>query len=293
MLSADLLYFWNIARAILQGLGPYSVTNVYPPATSYLFVLFGLVSFQIAAWTWAGVNLLTTLDIIRRLPATRLRWLWLLFSPLVFIVLDGQNDLVFLWLALNLERKDWRAGVAAGLMLLKPQIAFVVLPWYLIRWLLHDRKQILRFMGMAVVLAVFPLVIRPTVYAEYLVAAQAQTGLRVAASPGFFAFTTFAVPIWIPALLGGLFALAGLWLDVRSSWAAQLLALPGGRWYDSVLLLNAAPVWFAVPLSWLTCALAAWLKNSVPLMLIPVGILLWRLLAKIRPIRYNTASSGG
>lgn len=293
MLSADLLYFWNIARAILQGLSPYSVANVYPPATSYLFVVFGLLSFQAAAWGWAGVNLLTALDIIRRLPATRLRWLWLLFSPLVFIVLDGQNDLVFLWLALNLERKDWRAGVAAGLILLKPQIAFVVLPWYLIRWLLHDRKQIVRFAGLTALLVVFPLVIRPGVYLEWLAAAQAQTALRFAASPGLFAFTTFAVPIWIPAVLGGLIALAGLWLDPHSSWAAQLLALPGGRWYDSVLLLNAAPVWFAVPLSWLTFALAAWLKNSVPLVLIPVGILLWRVLAKTGPFRYNTENSGG
>jgi len=51
--------------------------------------------------------------------------------------------------------------LAAAFLTLKPQLALVVLPWYLLRWLRTERGLLLRWAGLCALLHALPLVSLP------------------------------------------------------------------------------------------------------------------------------------
>ena len=273
MLGKDFYVYWQIGKAVLAGLDPYSVTDsFYPPATSLLFALLSLLPFTPAFALWTGAGAVVFWDTLRRL---KLPLIWFGFTPTIFLLMTGQMDIFFLWLAGFLPAGGWAAVVAGGLITLKPQLAFVILPWFLVRWAIHERILLARWVGFCVLLHLLPLLYDPTLYTRWLTAVQGETGWRLLASPGLFALTNLKIPLVMIAIIAVVAAIWSLWRDQLTSRAAQLLALPGGLWYNSVLLTGAAPWWLLVPLSWVAFILAVLFQNSLPLALIPLGAFVW------------------
>jgi hypothetical protein len=275
MLGFDFSVFWQIGQAVLSGQNPYSVPlSVYPPMMTLVFSLFALVPFQWAFPIWAGLNFVLLLDVLRRW-ANR-SYFWILFSPVVFTLMTGQIDLLFLWLASWTMTAGWQSIVCAALLTLKPQIALIVLPWLLIRWLRKCPRSVSYWILLTLALHTLPLLYDRTIYTKWLSAVNGQLGWRFAVSSGVFSLTTYQVPVWILILISLVIAVWGLMQSEATSRSAMLLASPAGLWYDSVLLVGSAPAWLMISWSWVAFILAYLLKNSVPLATIPLVAFAWQ-----------------
>jgi hypothetical protein len=277
----DFTVFWNTGLAILQGRDPYSVhLSAYPPAMAYLYALFALLPLWLAFPIWCGANTALFLDVLRRRGLVRQAPAWLASAPVWFILFTGQIDIVFFWLAEFLEKGGWKAVIAAALTTLKPQLALVVLPWYLLRWLAKDRAQLLRWAGLCLLLHAFPLIFDPGIYARWFAAAGEQPGWRMLISTGVFLFANLGIPAWLLALPAVALAVWGLTRDEKTSRLAMLLAQPVGVWYMDVLLVGAAPWQIYLPVSLLAFVAGVLLKNSFPFVFIPLAVLAWRVSKK-------------
>ncbi len=278
VIGYDFYVYWQIGRAILQGTDPYLVENAaYPPATIVLYALFGLLPYLPAFAIWSGLNVLSLFDVLRRNKLTRQFPAWLAFTPTLFILLTGQIDLVFFWLVSWLNRGGWTSVLAAAAITLKPQIALVALPWQIIRWLLHDRKQLLRWLAVCAVLHLSPLLLNPNFYQRWIETVQSDANWRAPLSSGIFLLTNLSVPVPLLILVALAIALWGLTRDEVTARMALLMAQPIGLWYEDVLLVGLAPWQLLVPISWLAFILSVYFKNSLPFLIIPLAALLWRL----------------
>ena len=278
MLGFDFSVFWDTGRAILDGRDPYSVhLSAYPPAMAYFYTLFALIPFALAFPIWCGANILFLVDALRRRGLVKQLPAWLLSAPSLFIILTGQIDLFFFWLSGMLAAGGWAGALAAALVTLKPQVAIVVLPWHLLAWLRRDRIQLLRWGGLCLLLHSFPLLFDPTIYARWVAAVASQPGWRASISSGVFLFANLGIPIWVLAIPAAALLIWGLTRDEPTARAALLLAQPIGVWYEDVLLVGSVTWKLFLPLSLLAFLLAALFQNSLPLLLIPSGVLVWRL----------------
>jgi hypothetical protein len=275
MLGNDFLYFWQIGRAVLLGHNPYStLIPVYPPIMTLASSIFALIPFQWAFPIWTGLNIVFVLDVLRRKASHS--YVWILFSPVVFILMTGQIDILFLWLASWMMTGGWQAIVCAALLTLKPQIALLVLPWLFIRWLRKSPRSISYWILLTLALHTLPLLYDQSIYSEWFTALNGQVGWRFSASSGLFSLTTYQVPFWILIPLALIIAIWGLMQSESFSRSAMLLAFPAALWYESVLLLETAPAWLMIPWSWMAFILAYLVKNSVPLATIPLVAFAWQ-----------------
>jgi hypothetical protein len=199
-------------------------------------------------------------------------------------LLTGQVDVVFWWAALYLvqssngaRRSPWGPLLAAVFLTLKPQLAVVLLPWYLLRWLRSERGLLLRWAGLSAVLHAMPLLYDPQIYVRWLAALSGVSEMKMGVSAGIFAFGIWNLPIWLLAGLGVALMLWGWFQPEPTSRAAQLCGFPLTIWYDDMLLAGSGPFWLMVPLSWLAFIGAGLAQNSLPLVAIPVGALAWQL----------------
>ena len=278
MLGYDFSIFWQLGQAILLGQNPYLFPQPnYPPAAILLFAVFAVLPFLPSFAVWFGVNVILYIHCLKRLNLGRWRWAWFLFIPTLFNFLSGQLDIFYLWLALFLPSSGWKAVIAGVLITTKPQIAFIALPWFLVQWLLHDRRTLLRWAGLTLALHLLPLLYDPNIYAHWATVLQGQVDWRIYLTPGVFTLSNFNVPWPVMALLAIAVAAWGLFQAWPTSWVAQTLALPVGQWYDETLLTGLAPVWLAVPVSWAAFGLSYLVNNAVPMVAIPVAILAWRI----------------
>jgi hypothetical protein len=281
MLGADFFDFWSIGRLILAGQNPYSYPMApYPPATSYFFALLAFLPFQLSFGLWTGLNIVLVVDYIRKLKQNRWKWAWLGFTPVIFILMTGQIDIVFLWLASMMPSKGLKAVLLGALLTLKPQIAFIVLPWYLLQWVLHERKTLVQWLLGTAALQAFPLLLDPSLFQKWLAAAQSVQERRMLASPGVFALSNLGVPLIIMILMALAICILGLRRDSMTSRAAQLLAIPMGLWYENVLLLGSVPWWLVVPVSWLAFYVGTLVHSNYPFVIIPLLIFGWRILSE-------------
>jgi hypothetical protein len=279
MLGFDFHNFWNIGRAVLAGLSPYSVPDsFYPPATAYLFGLLGLLPFNLSFGLWTGVNVILFQRSILRVQKGWSQIAWLAFAPVTFILLTGQIDILFLWLAGFLGSKGWKAVLAGVLITLKPQVAFIVLPWFLMEWILHERPQLLWWAAGTVILHALPLLADPLIYQKWLASAGGESSWRLPASPGVFALTNLNIPLILIGILAAAIILSGLLLlhDAMFSKTAQLLALPAGLWYENVFVVGSTPWWMLVPISWLAFWAALQAHNNYPFVIIPLVSIVWQ-----------------
>jgi hypothetical protein len=275
MLGFDFSLFWHIGQAVLSGQNPYlAPLSVYPPAMTLILSIFALLPFQWAFPIWTGFNIIFVLDVLRRRASHS--YLWILFSPVVFVLMTGQIDLLFLWLASWAITTGWQSIVCAALLTLKPQIALIVLPWLLIRWLRKSPRSVSYWILLTLALHTLPLLYDRSIYSKWFSALNGQVSWRFYASSGIFSLTTYQVPLWILIPLALALAVWGLMHSETQSRIAILLAFPAALWYDGVLLVDSAPMCLMIVWSWIAFLLAYLLKNSVPLASIPLVALAWQ-----------------
>jgi hypothetical protein len=293
MLGFDFYNFWNTGRAVLVGAGPYSVPDsFYPPAMAYLFALLGLLPFNLAFGLWTGLNLILFQRSIIHFQKGWRGLAWLAFAPATFILITGQIDILFLWLAGFLASRGWKAVLAGVLITLKPQMAFIILPWYLLQWILHQRSQFLMWAAGTLILHTSPLIADPLIYQKWLTVAKGESIWRLVASPGVFALTNLNIPLILIGILAAVIVVFGLSRDNLFSRTAQLLALPAGLWYENVLLICSTPWALLVPLSWVAFLAAFQVHNNYPFVLIPLVSFIWQWFHKSEK-RINTQALSG
>ena len=187
MLGFDFSVFWETGRALLEGRDPYSVhLSAYPPAAAYFYALFALIPMAYAFPLWCGANILFLYDTLRRRGLAREFPAWLASTPALFILLSGQIDLLYLWLANFILAEGRWAVLAAVLVTLKPQVAFVVLPWHLLRWLRFHPKRLFAWAGMCLLLHGFPLLNDPNVYQRWLACCKVSPAGVLRSAPACF-----------------------------------------------------------------------------------------------------------
>jgi len=286
MFGGDFRVYWNTGLAVLRGLSPYTASGAfYPPLTSYLCALVALLPPVVGYGLWGLANAVMLVHIGKGRRALA----WVLFLPVLFMFLSGNIDLLAIWASQFLGRKGWRSVAAVILICLKPQMAFVLLPFWLWKWVKEDRGHLLR-VGLATAgVNLLPLAIRPSVFGEWITALRLyNTGGNIATEPGLWQLAAgrpgLAVPILAVSVLIVLLAV----LVVRAEpvvRAVMLLAMPAGHGYDSSTLMMQAPAWLLVPVSWIGAYLVWTRGSALAHILMPVSVLAWVLFLRLRTWR--------
>ncbi len=168
MFLYDFHIFYQGALLYRIGVSPYTVFDFNAPATmALLFVPFSFLPVSFAYITYVIINLF----LLWKLTDRRIIWPLLSF-PVLFMLFVGQVDFMLVALASL-------SPFALPLLLAKPQVAIVVLPWVMLHmtrrgWLQAGISTIL-FVGMS-------LAIRPTWVAEYLSTAPAASNYLIRSS---------------------------------------------------------------------------------------------------------------
>jgi hypothetical protein len=300
MLGADFLTFWEIGRAVLEGRSPYSVdVSRYPPAAALLFAVFALIPYLPSFAAWCGISVVLYLHRLRRLRPGWQGLLWLGFTPFLFNLLTGQLDVIIWWAAMGLRPPrsaslveagdgkricrldrlvaEWLPSLAGAFLTLKPQLAAVLLPWFLVRWLRREPGLLLRWLLLVVILNGLPLLYAADIYGQWLARLSGVSEMKMGVSGGIFVLGGWGLPAWLLAGVGLALAVWGWFQDELTSRAAQLTAFPITIWYDDILLAGIGPALLLVPLSWLAFLAAALGQSSIPFLLIPLGTLGWLL----------------
>jgi len=204
-------------------------------------------------------------------------WIWFLFPPALFVLAAGQLDLIFLYLSTFLFSGGITAAIAGSLLTLKPQMAFIALPWFLIRWARKDRDTLAKWIVLTTTLHIIPLVISPGLYKGWLNNAQGAVSWRMQQSPGVFSLTNLNVPVAFLAIVAFVIAVWALFKNYKTSKVAQLMALPIGIWYDSVFVIGTVPYYIMIPVGIASFVLAYFVSNALPLFLITLVAMLWRI----------------
>jgi hypothetical protein len=252
-MNADFGIIWSIGNTVFKGLNPYSVPNsYYPPAASYLFVVFGIFPKWLAFifLTTANIGVLLKFKISKKIPHPSL--LWILYAPVFYALGVGQIDLLFLGLSLFLNRRDWKAIVAASLITLKPQIAFIILPWTLFQWIKTDKRYVAIWLFSIATLHLAPLFIDSHIYSDWFLSLSFAKKEYMSTAPSLFSLTSFLNIPWIVLIPVALaLVITGLNSEKYVSWASQSLCLPFGYWYNLMIFTGRVPVKVLLPMSWI------------------------------------------
>jgi len=279
----DFLINWDAANSFFHGGNPYTFPTYYPPGSLMLFGLFTIYPREYSFAIWLGFNIIFLREILLNAKLTRQFIPWLLFPPVSFMFISGQIDLFLVWLGLNLQKKNWMAVAAAVVIVLKPQIAFILLPWVFIR----DFRLGLLTLAFSVPLHLSPLLVNPNIYTLWMAATTGAINDYLANSPGIFALSNLGIPVAVLAVLAFALIVWGLRQPYTISKTVLLSTLPFGIWYNGVVLTGAAPWWFLVPIGWCTFIVSALLQSSLPMAVIPLAALLYLAVGRFnrRPAR--------
>lgn len=283
MFGGDFRVYWNTGLAVLRGLSPYTASgSFYPPLTSYLFALTALLPPVVGYGLWGLANAAMLVHIGKGRRALA----WVLFLPVLFMFLSGNIDLLAVWASQFLGRKGWKSIGAVVLICLKPQMAFVLLPFWLWKWLREDRLRLVHTGTIVFALNMLPYAIRPTVFREWVMAVRLyNTGANVGTEPGLWQFAAGHPALVLPILAVSVLIVLLAVLVIRAEpvvRAVMILAMPAGHGYDSATLAIQAPAWLMVPVSWFG-AYVAWTHGSAfGHMLMPVAVIAWALYLRLR-----------
>lgn len=285
----DFDVFWLVGRAVLAGDNPYAVIgSFYPPGALLPFAALSLLPRVGAYYIWVVVQIAVLLRLFKLDGAFK----WFLFMPVLFIIASGQLDLVLLSLALSIEAKppaSRKSPFLAAIVTIKPQLAFVLLPWIIVRWVGAavrgvDRRTIIVFAASTLAIHLVPLVVvDPAIYSLWFGKMSGSIVPSADATPGLFSLVAFGIPWGVIAVVA--FAAAILsWrsLGEPSARMVNLLALPVGHYYTSIVLLDLAPWWLLVPVSWLSLVTAHAVEGYYPFLLMPLAALAWNHRGEIR-----------
>lgn len=279
MLGKDFYVFWQIGRAILEGLPFYSVPeSLYPPATLFFFIPLGIFPFPLAYAIWSGLNVVLYILSIRVYSKENPIG-WFFFTPTIFILMTGQNDILFLWFSTFLKSDQvWKRVLGAAFLTLKPQVAFIVLPWTLIRWIREQPKTFLYWVASCLVIHGFPLIFDSSIYSKWLNSTQPYSENRMLLSPGLFGLTNFSISVWVISIFAIAIIIFGLIKTEAISRTSQILALPLGIWYENVFLLGSVSWKWLVPISWACFFMAYFLRTSAVLIFIPFIVMVFQII---------------
>jgi len=266
MWQYDFNLFYQGARAILEGASPYRMWDFNGPyPLAVFFIPFALLPEPIAYYTFLAANII----LAWKLLGLR-KGIWALVSfPVLFCLFVGQID--FLLTLLVLGGSPWMLGI----LVIKPQLAFVLVPWFLRKFKTGDYlKAILP----AVILLVVSFILCPGWVQEWL-----------AGSPGMQNYSEHASNIYwlIPlnwrtaaTLIGAAIALPiSFYFKERSvSWSFLSLFAPLTNIYSpSVLTEWIGPL--EAGLSWLAIFIVGGnIHNGAPLFIVGLAILIKTLL---------------
>lgn len=272
----DLLYFIEIAKGVVAGLPPYSVFgSYYPPLTTLLLAPLAFLPTVPLYLVWT----LTNLAFLVHLARGRRALAWAAFTPVLFTVFMGNMDLAAVWVAQWLNRKDWKSVAAAVAITLKPQMAFILLPYWLVKWLRTDRPRLAWFAAISITAHALPLLFRPTIFAEWIAAVSTYgTNPDNVAPPGLFALGLNPLTLALAAALIGLAILTGKEAIAR---ATLFFCLPAGHTYDAATLTMTAPAWLLVPASWFGI-LAGPTTGGLSWLTVPAVVIGWSLVSRGR-----------
>lgn len=280
----DLDIMYRCGLALLAGQNPYALPGAaYPPAMVLLFAVLALLPWGVVLWTVTGLNIMALVALKGRSALV-----WLFFIPVFHVIASGQVSLFFVLLIPLLWKGGWRAAVAVALFTLKPQLAIVALPFFLVRWMMtsEGRWTLVKAAAISIALLVLPLVVRPTLYSEYLAVSGAATAYKW---PGAGVWNATALPTWALACMGAALGLLGLLTtSYPLSKAAMALGAPMFSYYDTVFLMDCGPAWLLVPVSWAALGLSHAVGSFLPFALIPLSAFLW---AARKEYRWTKASS--
>ncbi len=270
----DFMVFWGIAQTILEGNSPYSFPgSFYPPATSYLFTPLGLMPLELSFILFTVLSCAALATMIKK-PA---QFLWLLFWPVGQVLYSGQTSLFFVPLIPLINSDDVRVStIGAALITLKPQIAILILPWHALRWLLNERRKLVYFIFLSCSLHLWPLLIRPTIYNEWLGTVSLGAGHKAIISSGIWLFQQY-LPTFILVALSIVLSIFIFLKGRKRSRAALALASPVTGLQDMVMLMDVAPQWLLVPISLIALAWSRIAVSTLPGMLIAAAAFFYQL----------------
>lgn len=294
----DFISFWTGAQALRAGHSPYDQAfqmavqqangwdvrtelfpfhpYVYPPWLAVLIWPLTWLPYRLALAVWLALNLvlaavavIVLLGLLRprnRRTALPLAWLMLfLYLPVLHGLVVGQTHLLLFFLMAiavwgNATRHDRAAGLALGLMSVKPQVGLVLAAAFGVYWLVQRRwRAVVSLIVTGLICAAISCVLVPNWITDMLAASDrftALTGLPLLPS-GFRDYPTvyaavrvgleqspillFTAPITLAVLMLGAVRLRSITQSPR--WfsmvmiACLLLLTPYARVYELTLLL--------------------------------------------------------
>ncbi len=276
-------YFLPAGHYLIDGQSPYIINRIDP----FLYWPLGLWIFPPLAII-PGIYHLVLLANATLLPVIvhrmKISYFWLLYPPALYCVTAGQLDLLVLWLGVEayLRRKSPLSGAAIALaMVIKPQAGlFWALPWL---WGIENWKRRIQFIAIGAVVFLAPMLVWSIIdfprvislwQAWWIDGIRVNTGAYIGDSPSFWAAGSPLLAVL--SLIG--------WLLVgrleKQSRPLLALGLPALRYYSTVALLGAVPVW-GVALGYVAVALTVLLSKPVfwiePLVMVLYwGYMFWR-----------------
>lgn len=268
MIGYDFKFFWEAARAVLNGVSPYTVSGFFSPLPfAWLLAPIGFFKFEIAYVIWTILNIVS-LFVISKKNIHRL----LLFLPVFFALWVGQVDLIILAMGL------FGGWIGLALATLKPQLAFWLIGIKFIEWwrLGEKKKLILTLLGIFVLYGI-PSIIQPGWWKEWLISTPSILTYSEHAS-SLFGIATFS-DLPVVAIFVGVCLLAVISFILfrpygNQYWNWVAIFNPVANIY-SLCVLYANVDWWAVILSWVLLPISLSVHTGLPWIVIPI-FLWWR-----------------
>jgi hypothetical protein len=259
----DFDIFYRAGKMVLTGGSPYAVPGFFSPLP--LAVLFAPLAL-LPKYVAYGIYVLVSLWLLWRQARQRMLWAALSF-PVLFTLFVGQVDLaVVLCLALF-------GPLALPVVLIKPQAAFVAIPWIL----RHSSTRAL-LVGLLLLLAVLSLCffLRPNWIGEWRESLPSLEGYGRRDSSLYWLLPTrlkgVVTSITLPAAVG----LALLLRERSLSWATVHLFSPVTNIYSAAVLSEwIDPI--AMLLSWVAILFVGGnIHNGAPMFVVGLAIIVRR-----------------
>lgn len=270
MLFLDFYYFYAAGSLLAAGQNPYdlelhhaamielgwppekwSSAFPYPPTHLLIFVILAQLPFSLAIAIWSVISLYSVYIFFNVFTSNRQIDLKtalavLSFFPIWKLVLFGQTTwILLLSVALAVraieQRKDLLGGIWIGFSLLKPHLVFVAIPILIFQG--GARSAFLRIFGVTITLtlgAIFSLVMRPTIFAEFFSTLQGNAN--------------FLSAYWSDSIVSWLNALIGSWIAFPVMIFGILLAIASILWHQSSIKEKTSQslIWslFFAPYAW-------------------------------------------
>jgi hypothetical protein len=256
----DFKIFYLAGQALLLGNSPYSVSGFYSPLPlAIFFIPFALLPQMISYALYLAVSLLLLWKVARK------QFIWAILSfPVFFTLFVGQIDLLIALSASLL------GPFALPLLLIKPQLGFVVFPW-----LCHNFKvQKLAFASfIALGFLAICFLLRPNWIQEWLIAIPTLGDYSIRDSNFYWLISPQAkkILVWIvsPIVLISGFLLQ----NQRISWVILHLFAPISNIYSATILVEwIGPI--EMILSWLAIfSIGGYIHNGAPMFIIGLSIM--------------------